>query len=554
MRQCTRHSSARLLSSFCSPRTTSAEAIFVPVLYSTRTIRNGGKLQAEFSRERSLQDRADADRNARGDQSNKTFKPFVTPTEVPADRSAREDRSHQAFKSFVPPGDAPAESGIGKSDEQYFQRVKIDVGPSSYDRKPQRTQYKEHPRPARGGGRFSRDDDEFEFEGVPFEFPKGSPGPELPAGPTMTAEERKTFEQLGRLAKKGPPSRGRPRQPEPSQTAKQTPDGDDATFDLDKVLTDALTAAKGPKKQRPFFSTEQPTESERSQIPVSTGPWIAERKQDKAETKKLRQADRAAEFRRIMKLVHAANTDLEVWKVLEEEVFSVIAATHLDDPALSAQEKAARDAGLDQATLQSRQIIPHIFPTLLGTISKHLRTEYPTSTLPLSFIPKLRAMGPLVYALGASTRLYNETMAAHFEGYTNLDAVDSLLTEMEREVIIPDFETLELLRSIMTARRLVRDGYYGPAVQSLWGTRRMNKNLWMISLTRNRLKEGIMAASEGQQERRKPRLSSPRSVTLGGPGSEMEEARDTTDFVAGMQHERRGAGLASRQSAMSAGI
>ncbi|KAF1356800.1 hypothetical protein BDV97DRAFT_365517 [Delphinella strobiligena] len=170
---------------------------------------------------------------------------------------------------------------------------------------------------------------------------------------------------------------------------------------------------------------------------------------------------RKGEFRRIASLLAAARTDVEMWSVLQKEVLQPIATLDLDNPTNERIGTAKSASAKDAIEAHDREVIMSNFPWVLNNAWKTLRRNFPSSGLVLAIIPTIRHMGPSVYALGASTNLYNKAIAYSFAKLTDVDRVVDLLEEMEKEVLEPDEATLTLLDTIMKTWEEVRQGSRG---------------------------------------------------------------------------------------------
>jgi len=208
-----------------------------------------------------------------------------------------------------------------------------------------------------------------------------------------------------------------------------------------------------------------------------------------------------AERKRISALLQGASTDFALWGLLDKEVFAPIAALKLDrtredssTPASTSTstststsspsptptptpERERRKPSRRQPNQADRDMLMHNFPRLLSNACRTLRSTFPSSPLVFAVLPKIRDMGPSAYALGASTMLYNQVLAHTFNRFNDVDRVNELLEEMEREVVEPDAVTLVLLNRMVTAWGQVRRGLYGEAARVTWGMERMTKEL-----------------------------------------------------------------------------
>lgn len=299
---------------------------------------------------------------------------------------------------------------------------------------------------------------------VPFDSPEETITSESLNPTTISDNERKAFERLRKLGA-GKPST----QPNASST-KTT---DDSSETLDDVLDEAM------------FKIE----TER------LAPARAEALMEK----------RYAEFARIVALLKAAKTDIDLWHILEKEAFEPVVALNLDDPK---EDRAERKGGLTDPTEppSSREIIMHNFPLLLRKSCSILRRMFPMSSLPQAFIPTIRSMGPSIYALGASTKLYNQIIMYTYRNLTDMDQIADLLEEMESEALEPDQQTYEALDNIMLHWQGVRRGTFGEAARVTWETERFRRSLTTLSQWKSRVQASLQQ-SEAQKAARQQRAS-----------------------------------------------
>ncbi|EME80896.1 uncharacterized protein MYCFIDRAFT_85159 [Pseudocercospora fijiensis CIRAD86] len=161
--------------------------------------------------------------------------------------------------------------------------------------------------------------------------------------------------------------------------------------------------------------------------------------------------------RQIKKRMDEAQTDVELFQVLESEVFSRVRGLGEDGPIDSAKYAA----------------LPALLQHYISLIEKH----YPGSPLGMVLLPELRKLGPSAFALGASTGLYNQHMRMLWEKYTDVDGIVDILTEMDKEVFSFNDDTLELLDQMFEHAASARRGYLGPGRRALWSTDRKERAL-----------------------------------------------------------------------------
>ena len=93
-------------------------------------------------------------------------------------------------------------------------------------------------------------------------------------------------------------------------------------------------------------------------------------------------------------------------------------------------------------------VISRLYPAALLLAFRLLRTNFPTSPLPLAILPQIRSLGPTSYVLGASSEFYNALIELRWDVYSDLKGIDGLLMEMERSGVEFDVGTWNTLVKI----------------------------------------------------------------------------------------------------------
>jgi hypothetical protein len=191
------------------------------------------------------------------------------------------------------------------------------------------------------------------------------------------------------------------------------------------------------------------------------------------------------QFQRIERLLIDAKTDVELWEVLEKEVFSVIENLVSGQNAPSAGEapktvptstraasttmKSTLEAETANADkLAELALLGPNYPSLLVTAMRQLRVEFPSSQMFLAILPATKRLGRSSYVLGASTVLYNELIAAIWVTHGDFRQVNELLHEMDNAGLEFDANTLSVVDSIRREGNYGRRGTYGPTLQAVW--------------------------------------------------------------------------------------
>src|ERR1700760_721909 len=191
--------------------------------------------------------------------------------------------------------------------------------------------------------------------------------------------------------------------------------------------------------------------------------------------KRLRQL-RVQEHDRILSLLNKAKSDMALWEVLHRELFSKIQAINLTDQQLNSESKnkkkkigrkkvkgavpepttshtsSDRVEKLEDSSSKSEfsdfEVLGPNYSRLMRSAVRQLRTHFPSSQFPFTILAEIKRLGLQSYALGASTRLFNEVISASWAHSGDFNRVSSLLEEMERTGIDFDWETLEIVRAV----------------------------------------------------------------------------------------------------------
>ncbi|RDL31842.1 uncharacterized protein BP5553_09244 [Venustampulla echinocandica] len=216
---------------------------------------------------------------------------------------------------------------------------------------------------------------------------------------------------------------------------------------------------------------------------------------------------------RVETLMNEAKTDVELFEVMEKEVFSLIQKLGLEEtpsgvepptaeepstPEIPTTTKAKR--GRKKKDVKEVKEVKKPVPQDLGAQFETTITDSATGTevsalilygplypshllfglrlldrsfakpspLALSILPKVRSLGSISHVLGGTTQLYNEILRIYFYRYENFGAVIKTLEEMEVSAVGLDEETLEIVDNILRTHKKVTSGERGPVIQALW--------------------------------------------------------------------------------------
>jgi len=213
------------------------------------------------------------------------------------------------------------------------------------------------------------------------------------------------------------------------------------------------------------------------------------------------------QYDRVEGLLHAAKTDVELWNVLETEVFSIIRELDLDGAAANTEMKgkgnSCRETPILKPTIENiceeidrasgLAIIGPNYPSFLVIAVRQLRQEFPSSSLSLTILPTVKDLGRGSYVLGASTVLYNELISLAWLTYADFECIEELLQDMDNSGVDFDGNTLELLESIHDEARKACMGRFGATVAAVWEMDRFTDGWRKLERWRDIIKDRMQA-------------------------------------------------------------
>lgn len=230
---------------------------------------------------------------------------------------------------------------------------------------------------------------------------------------------------------------------------------------------------------------------------------------------------------KVFGMFEAAQTDVEVWRVLETEVFALVheldarmkelgkaaknkksKSTKAGLPSSRAPPKVGRPskksllaAELDEANSPKAlpptvllSILTKEYPLYLVACCRLLRRSFPLSPYPLAILSHVKRLGSLSYVLGASANLYNETLYLLWVTKNDLHGMADLLQEMRNQGVESNDVTVAFLKAVQRRRRYELSGQNGVWRQKWWGMGPVEEG-W------GRLYEGIEVVMQEQRER-----------------------------------------------------
>ncbi|UPK89312.1 hypothetical protein LCI18_000247 [Fusarium solani-melongenae] len=216
---------------------------------------------------------------------------------------------------------------------------------------------------------------------------------------------------------------------------------------------------------------------------------------DRAEAKQMAvwaqyESIREKEKLRVETLMRNCQTDVELWEVMEDEVFSLpgklIGAS---DPKKERKErkkqkmaaKRAAKKGIVEETVTKAEkplvlqdgrpvmdIHGPLYPHYLSTGMKLLDTAFlKPSILALNIIPQVKDLGLSSYVLGVSTPLFAKLADIHWRRYGDAAAALDALDEMQSVGLHPNEEVEKLVQEISSHLHSCTWGAQGPFVMAM---------------------------------------------------------------------------------------
>ena len=206
----------------------------------------------------------------------------------------------------------------------------------------------------------------------------------------------------------------------------------------------------------------------------------------------------------VMGMLDNANSDVEIWQVLETEVFSLIInldqhiklvrrATKLHAAKArkaKAKGKDVADVQLEKGDLNKNEIlkdkltrtetipIDNLVAILQRNYAEYclhalrlLRRKHPISSYGPQVLSTIKRHGPISYVLGVTTDIYNEALFLQWTQYADLHGMADTIEEMLNQGIEGNEVTIALIRGIAKQRRMGRSLLSAPAVKRWWTMR-----------------------------------------------------------------------------------
>lgn len=244
------------------------------------------------------------------------------------------------------------------------------------------------------------------------------------------------------------------------------------------------------------------------------------------------------EFRRIESGLYKAGTDVEIWQLLDSDVFpKLMVLEKKRQEAQAAEEKVERErkrqlrervGGKENKTKnnaptkeqaksteddQPKNPLPanaYQFIFLLAVRLLCRRTAY--TPLATSLLPAIKSHSLTSSILGTSTPLYNEILAYRWRVFYDIGSMVSLILEMESSGLPMDRRTLAVLDDVSLYRYRALRGDFGLALQAV--EKMVGREAEALEL--NRRKKDLRNMLDEQALERSRRIELERSIVDDG--------------------------------------
>jgi hypothetical protein len=336
---------------------------------------------------------------------------------------------------------------------------------------------------------------------------------------TITDTERAAFEKLYKTFK----TQGQGRRKEDGeheeldQMADEYYEDDEegSSKSLDKVFEEALQGGT-PRDRRGLTPRTKPLESPAPAKEVSSTepatPQQRKRMAVKAEKDRMRKL-RSEERDRVDNLLKTAQTDRELWAILNNEVLDPLRKLNLDapipptkkehpKPSTGSTKTRNKKPPTTPASFDTNILFPN-YPQHLLTALTALRVNFPASPLPLTILPTIKSLGRSSYALGATSQLYKHLLRTAWLQQSSYSLIDTLMSDMEANIVEFDSGILEVLDGVVREHEAARQGKLGREIQMVMGLESWVEGIEKVKKWRGVVAEkvGVQIRDEGVRER-----------------------------------------------------
>jgi hypothetical protein len=199
-------------------------------------------------------------------------------------------------------------------------------------------------------------------------------------------------------------------------------------------------------------------------------------RQDMAECDRKKEA----EMERLRKLMDECQTDAELWKLLEDQVFVLpakLGIVEADTNTKTKRSRRSKNSGKVESSAEnettpeakySMDVYGPLYSHLLLRALDQFDTVFPHPSLyAFNILPKVKSIGLSSYVLGVSTAFYNRLARIHWERYGDANSALEMIEEMNSIGLQPDVKVHDLLIRIRDDLHASASGAQGPFVAAM---------------------------------------------------------------------------------------
>lgn len=183
------------------------------------------------------------------------------------------------------------------------------------------------------------------------------------------------------------------------------------------------------------------------------------------------------------KKLDSTETDIEVWTLLEKEVFRVFGelkerskgkkaeeASHSVNKGKVPEKEQKKGTDSSKTSKDVLSVMQNNYSGYCLSALRLLRREFPRSPYVLHLLPTIKRFGPISYVLGATTALYNEILFVKWTQYSDLAGMADLVKEMLDKGVEINEVSIHLLAAVAQERQtaLSADGDVNQATKTWW--------------------------------------------------------------------------------------
>jgi hypothetical protein len=376
---------------------------------------------------------------------------------------------------------------------------------------------------------------------------------------TITDTERAAFEKLYRTFKAQGQGRSKDQDGEHDELDQiadeyYEDDEDSSSNSLDKVF-DAVLQGSPRLRHAQKDGTSPVSNMKKAGKPSAPGTEDASTVPDtpqnrkklaaKAERERIKKTH-LAELERVDELLKTAQTDSQVWHVLDREVFDQLRKLDLDKanmastkvPSKSNSQKT-RGKPTSATAVDARMLFAN-YPHHVLTALQVLRSHFPRSPLPLTILPTIKALGHSSYALGATTQLYKHLLRTAWVQQSSYTMIDTLLADMDAHTVEFDAGILEMLDGVIREYEMARSGKLGRELQLVFGMEIWLEGISKITAWRDVVAKKLRVQEKMVQDKAasKPQRENRRHVGNNNVRQTRERSQDDGSHSMRTQHDK----------------